>query len=414
MRALILLLLAPMAYAGNDDLEALALADAAPSQAQRTSDWQVYAESALGNARSRDGMTPTSSQRLSLDLRVDKTLTPGWRAVVADRLDATWAGDLASEGHVNTLKEAYLSWQVQPTLALDAGRINPRSGVASGYNPTDFFRDGTVRSVVSSAPSSLRENRLGTGMLRMQQLWDGGAVTAIYAPKLGDAPSASPFAVDFGASNPRARWQLSASQQLSDNINPQLLLYGEQGKALQFGLNLSLLASEALVTYIEYSGGRMPAASSSLFPASADDSKYRSRLASGLSYTFPSKLTLTLEYQYDGSALDASAWQALGNGPAQRYGQYRSQIQRHQDLPTREAAFALASWTDMGISHLDLTAFARRDLVDRSSMGWLEARYHFEQMDVAVQWQTYIGTARSNYGAQPQAQAWTALVKYFF
>lgn len=413
MRALFLMLLAPLAYAASsDDLDALSLADAAPAQVQRASDWQIFTEATVGNASRRDGVSPSSSQRLSLDVRLDKTLAPGWRGVMADRLDMTWAGDLASEGHVNTLKEAYLSWQVQPSLALDAGRINTRSGVASGYNPTDAFRDGTVRSVVSSAPSSLRENRLGSGMLRAQQLWDGGALTALLAPKLGDAPSNRPFALDFGASNPRTRWQLGVSQQLSEDINPQLLLYGEQGQSPQLGVNLSLLLNDALVTYVEYAGGNTP---SSLGRSQGiDDSRYRSRLASGLTYTFPSKLTLTLEYQYDGGALDADGWQALRNGSPQRYGQYRGVVQSRQDLLTREATFAYASWSDLGISHFDLTGFVRRDLIDRSSMLWLEGRYHFDQVDVALQWQRNIGSARSNYGAMPQAQSWQALIKYFF
>ena len=61
------------------------------------------------------------------------------------------------QGHVDT---------VATCIEVLTGRINVRNGAALGYNPTDFFRSGALRSVVSIDPNSLRENRLGTVMLR--------------------------------------------------------------------------------------------------------------------------------------------------------------------------------------------------------------------------------------------------------
>jgi hypothetical protein len=119
-------------------------------------------------------MLATTAPRIGLARRGGGA--PGYR--LADRFDT------AQE--IGTLKEAYVSWQPHSSLLLDAGRINGRQGVAFGYNPTDFFRSDAIRSVVSIDPNSLRDNRLGTVMLRGQQLWDSGALSVVYAPRLTD------------------------------------------------------------------------------------------------------------------------------------------------------------------------------------------------------------------------------------
>ncbi|MBM5575345.1 hypothetical protein [Deefgea sp. CFH1-16] len=63
---------------------------------------------------------------------------------------------------------------------------------------------------------------------------------------------------------------------------------------------------------------------------------------------------------------------------------------------------------------MDLNWMLRRDLVDQSWQSWLEARYHFEHMDWALQWQYQNGAPGSQYGALPQRHSLQAVVKYFF
>ena len=72
----------------------------------------------------------------------------------ADRLDMNRMDGISGNRDINTLKEAYLSWQAQPDRVADLGRINARNGVALGYNPTDYFRAGALRSTVSIDPAS--------------------------------------------------------------------------------------------------------------------------------------------------------------------------------------------------------------------------------------------------------------------
>lgn len=396
-----------------DDADALSLADSTPSSVKAASDWQWYAETALGQSTLRNGSAATSNQRLSLDMQFDKSFAPGWRAVLADRWDVTWPAQGSDQRGINTLKEAYLSWQLQEDRIVDLGRINARHGVATGYNPTDFLRSGAIRSLVSVDPGSLKKNRMGSVMLRGQTLWRGGSLTALYSPKLADQPNAAAFSADLGATNSQHRWLLSISQRLTENINPQWLVYGGANQPSQLGFNLTTLVGDAGVAFVEGSAGRSRTQRSEALQM-ADDESLRKRLAAGLTYTTQHKLSLTLEYDYNGAALDEEDWKALMRGSALAYGQYRQWVQYRQEMPTRQAAFLYALWQDAMVHRLDLSAMLRFNVADRSRLSWLEARYHWDRSDMALQWQVNSGDAGSEYGAAPQQRAWQALVRYYF
>jgi len=394
---LLLLLLASAAQA--DELDALSLADRPAAAPEPLCDWRGFAEAAGASG---------GQPRPSLDVSFDRRFAPGWRAVLADRLDINWPG----ERKINTLKEAYLAWQPSQNQLLDAGRINARFGVASGYNPSDFLRGDAVRSVVSPTPGSLRENRLGVALFRGQTLWDGGSLTAIVAPRLAEQPSNAPFSPDWGASNRSSRWLLAASQQLVPGFSPQWLLFGGERQSPQLGLNASALLNDATLAYVEWSGGH----SASLLDQAQGAARqaFHSRLASGLSYTTANKLSVTAEYHYNGAAPDAAGWNALRAGPPGDYWRYRAWVSRQQDPATRHALFWMAQWQDAGLPHLDLTALHKHDWIDHTHMSWLEARYHWSRAELALQWQRNQGSAGSVYGALAPRQQWQTLLRYYF
>jgi hypothetical protein len=396
-----------------DDVDALMLADSAPETVATRRDWQAYAEVAFGESIARVGGAVSPNQRLSFDLQLDKSLAPGWRAVLADRWDVTWPAQGRDSSGINTLKEAYLSWQVQDERLLDLGRINARYGVATGYNPTDFLRSGALRSLVSVDPGSLKKNRMGSVMLRGQTLWSGGSFTALYSPKLEDQPSSSAFSADLGATNKQQRWLLALSQQWTDKLNPQWLLVGGAGQSAQLDLNLSTLVGDAAVVFLEWSGGR----SRSLWAQALNTSQaeaFHNRLATGVNYTTANKLTLTLEYDYNGAALQDDAWNSLARGPMLAYQRYRQWTRDNQDMPSQQAVFGYAAWQDALLNHLDLNAMLRVNLADQSRLSWLEARYHFQRADLALQWQVNSGKPGSEYGADPQQRAWQMLWRGYF
>ncbi|MGL6047789.1 MAG: hypothetical protein ACRC02_15175 [Vogesella sp.] len=229
----------------NAELDALALADSAVSQPQ--ADTPLHGQLQLSRWQGGHWQGFAS-------VRLDSVLQPGLRAVLADRLDfRPLAGGPAQ---VNSLQEAYLSWQPSPGQALDVGRINPRSGVALGFNPIDVWRDSGLRAATSADPTSARDNRLGVVMLRAQHLYDGGSVGVLLAPALASAANPAPWSPDWGSSNRRERWQLQASTTGSGSLRMQYLLAGGAGEALQPGVAASLLWGDATTLYGEASASR--------------------------------------------------------------------------------------------------------------------------------------------------------------
>ncbi len=413
---LLLLLLACAALASTaraDDMDALALADSAAAEVKLASDWRWFAETAYGQSKARSGGAISAAERGSLDLQLDRSFAPGWRAIVADRVDLYWPPQVADQRAVNTLKEAYLSWQMDGSSIVDLGRVNARYGVATGYNPTDFFRAGAVRSLVSVDPASLKANRQGSMMLRGQTLWNGGSLTALVSPKLAERPRSEGWNLNWGATNGQNRWLLAASQKLTQDLNPQWIVSGGEGQLPQWGFNLTTLVGDASVAYVEWSGGRGRA---QLLQAlqSSGEAGFHSRVATGLNYTTEYKLSFTLEYNYNGAALDQTGWNALMRGSPRVYGAYRAWTQRVQDLPTQQSIFMYSGWQDALINHLDLSALARIDIADHSRLSWLEARYHWERSELALQWQVNSGAPASDYGAATQRRAWQALLRHYF
>lgn len=414
--ALALLCLACRTHAGEDDLSALDLADSVPASVAQGSEWRAFAEASGGQVRSRGDGALHYARRLSLDLRYDHALDADWRLLFADRLDANWPAQVADENAINTLKEAYLSWRAQPDLLLDLGRINVRHGVAMGYNPTDYFRAGAVRSVVSIEPASLKENRQGSFMGRAQWLWDRGSITLLSAPKLETTADKHGFNPNWGGTNNQNRWLLVASPRLGDNINPQLLLYREAGRPVQLGVNLTALLDDATVAFLEWSGGRgdslLTQALRQAGVALPERNVFRNRIATGATHTTADKLSLTAELEYSGAALKDGEWQALGKAiPA--YWQYRGWLQGAQEMPTRKAVFVHGGWRDALVTHLDLNAMVRRNGADGSSLTWIEARYHWNRSEIAVQWQIDAGSPGSEFGAVSQRRAWQLQLRQY-
>ena len=412
------------ARADDQDASALALADMAPAATERGGDWRSLVEGAYGSAGQGAGSPARYAHRLSLDVRYDHSLSSDWRVILADRLDVSRPAQTAGQNSINTLKEAYLSWRMPANSTssmnsiLDFGRINVRYGVATGYSPTDYFRVGALRSVVSINPASLKENRQGSVMWRGQWLWDRGSLTALHSPRLNDRASRNAFNPDWDATNNQQRWLIALSQKISDNIAPQLLIYREEDRPAQLGLNLTGVVDAATVAYLEWSGGRSPSLLTQALRQTAiarpDDSAFRSRLSTGLVYTTSNRISLTAELEYNGGGLDRAGWDGLRRGSPVAYAQYRNWLQVLQEPPTRRLVFLNCTWQDALIDRLDLSAMLSSDLVDSSRRSWLEARYRDGGAEYALQWQRGSGQSLSNYGAASQTNGWQVLLRYYF
>jgi hypothetical protein len=395
----------------DPDLDALALPGAAPAATQKPRGWQLGVEGALEQYSDRYTARDRTGERLTFDLQVDQPLAPGLRGVFSDQLDTRWDG---GRGTVNTLREAYLSWQPSADGVLDVGRINARYGVAYGYNPTDFLRPSAVRSVTSIDPITLKKNRMGAVMLRGQTLWNGGSLTALFAPELKTELSDAPFSADLGATNNHNRALVAYSQQFSEHLTPQFLLFAETDRAPQVGVNLTYLLGDATVAHFEWAGGNS-AAQQDLAMGNDSGRSFHARYATGLTYATIWRLSLTAEYQYNGAAPDQAVWRALPSQNPLSYLRYRQWLSDSQDLATRQSIFLYAGWEDALVNHLDLSAMVRRNIDDHSRLSWIEARYHWDKTDLALQWQHNHGAGfGTEFGAVPKSHSIQALVRYFF
>lgn len=371
VRALLLALLAAAAaLAHADDDAALELADQAVAPPQVAREWRAYAELARSAGAARDSPELPES-RLALEWRLERSVAASWRLVWGSHLDLRSRPPAGMDHAIHTLEELYLSAAPAPGLVLDLGRVNLRSGVALGYNPSDFFRAGALRSYIATDPASLRENRQGSVMLRLQRFWDGGSLALAWSPRLQDRkPGAGGWDPDCGATNARHRLWLAASQRLSERFSPQWLAMFEQGRPPGLGLNLSGLLGPATVAYLEWTGSRR----APLLDAAAGEA-WRSQWTAGLTHTLPNRLVLSAEWQHNGRGLDADAWRALRLGSVQVYAAARRLALDAQDPPTREALFLRADWNDALGGRLDLAAMWQLDATDHSRRLWLQARH---------------------------------------
>ena len=399
------------------DAEADALnlesAPAAPKTAI-AKDTNIFVEGALGNSSQRYQLRSRDLGRVSFDFSHSARLSPGLRAVFSDRVDNIHPTDGGADATVNSLREAYLSWQPEGgNTVVEFGRINLRYGPAYGYNPSDFFRDGSLRTLTTANPFALRENRLGTVMLRGQRLWTDGSLSVAYSPKLASRPSADGWSLDLGATNNRDRALVALGTQFSQRVSTQLLVYKEDGLSPTLGASLTALLSDAATAQLEWSRGREPDLLSRVLAAPGATST-RNRFAGGVTYTTLGKLSVTAEYQYNGFALSQSSWANLGaTAPATQVA-YLLEAQRLQELVPRQAYLIYVTQKSLGLKDLDLTAFLRINANDHSRLAWVELRHHWPSFDLAFQLQQNIGRITSEYGIQPDRRVLQVLGTYYF
>ena len=407
-------LLPGLASAADDDA-ALGLTSAPVEATPATpSATRWFIEAATGRTSGRNGSPSRTLSRASLDVLTSTTFGTGWRAVLSDRLDHQTPAEPGRDATLNSLREAYLGWSAEGGASgVEFGRINLRHGPAYGYNPTDFFRDGSLRTVTSVNPFSQRETRMGTFALRGQRLWTGGSAALTLSPKLADAPSGRAFDLDFGATNNRNRGLLTLSQQWGERVNTQLLLYKDAGLDVQPGASATALLSDSIVGHAEWSQAREPSLSDRAWGIPGHQ-RSGQRVTLGATWTTPSKLSLTVERQHNGLALSNTDWNAVAAINPALLGAYLLTAERRQDLASRDAWMLFATQPDLFIKHLDLTFLLRLNDADHSRLTYLELRHHWPQVDLALQLQFNDGRTLSQYGLYPDRSVVQAMVSYHF
>src|SRR5262252_5780773 len=428
----------------NDDLDKIpnpqSSADAKVAQS-RSGNQRLYVENAFTGSTGRSTLlvpVPQSTasawqDRVFVDVRREWHAGRRLTLTFSDRLNVRAENDLAfptQQNVINDWREGFFSWEIFDRTYIDAGRINLKSGAALGFNPTDFFKTRAVVEPLSSDPSVLREDRLGTLMLRGQRIWAGGAMTVAFAPAVSQTspiysgtnlPSVGP---SFDRTNARTRLLLKGSINVAADFSPELLVYRE-GDRIRFGLNFTRGIGQNVVAYAEWSGGAEPnviddaladGRDTHVLPVGApsvlaDDSapRFRQDLSVGGSFSTSRKLTLNVEYHFHQAGFDRRDWERwfnVGEGATsaslapRELWFIRSYALDRQDPLTRHSLFVRADWVDAFIRHLELTGFVNMDAYDRSSLVQLAADY-FEssKWTVGVQASVNLGGAGSDFGS---------------
>lgn len=352
--------------------------------------------------------------RAALDLRWSGLLGSGWRFGLSNRIDDIHPVQPGQRSTRNSLREAFVAWQSDAT-SVEAGRVNLRHGPGYGYNPTDYFRRGATRTIVSADPLALRENRLGTFMLRGSQLLSAGSVAIAWAPKLtSDGPSDRTVSLDLGATNNRQRVLLTASGRASERWSGEVLALAEDGGRGRLGASFTGLATDWLVLHGELSHGKAPDLLAVGLGQATPSLRRVEQAVLGATVTLPGGLAITAETAYNGGGLDRAGWQQLfAQGPVAPARLFAA-TQPDQELAARRSWLLYATQKNVVIKQLDVTGFVRHNPIDSSSLAWAELRYHWPRLDTALQWQRSRGGLATEYGALPYRQVWQVVGTLYF
>ena len=430
---------------------------AAPSGGSRLGKLQrtLYLESATEVEQLRSSLDvpspspapPTIEQRLFADLVLHWIPTRDLTFHLSARGGFRIGEGIPFPTHENIradFRELFASWKPFEGAYLDGGRINLKSGVAIGYNPTDFFKTRAVVEPLSIDPAVLREDRLGTLMLRGQFVWGHGSVTAAFAPRVASPPplytNTTLPALDpmFGRTNGHHRFLLKGNVDLIEDFSPEALFYEEDG-AVRLGINVAQGLGKKIVAYAEWAGGSQPgiaqaalsfgtstgslstAAAGNLATSSA--THFQQDASVGLSYANESKMTFWLEYhlhQAGFSRADWRSWFEQGTGP---HGQLLSPLlwfergyAQEQQVPmSKHSLFLRADWTDAFIFNLELTAFANVDLYDGSTLAQVTASYAVTNLwTVSLLSAANLGSRRSEFGSLPSYFSALFAIRHYF
>jgi hypothetical protein len=385
---------------------------------------------------------PTIGERLFADERLEYSPVHGLRLVLGGRAELRAADDLPFPTHENVrvdFRELYASWHPLAGLYLDAGRVNVRSGVAIGYNPTDFFKTRAVVEPLSLDPAVLREDRLGAVLARAQYVWSKGSLSATFAPKLESPsalydtarlPSIDPM---LDRTNAHNRLLVKGNLDVVSGFSPELLLYVEDG-AVRAGANVAQTVGKSVVAYAEWSAGQrqsllaealaygtqtgtLPAALSYVLPSGGSTSLQQSASA-GLSYASASKMTFWLEYhlfQPGFSRADWQTWFDRGAALPAPLWYARAYAVDQQEPVSKHSLFFRADWQDAWVLNLELSAFANVDLYDGSALAQVTAAYALsDHWSFSLIGAVNAGGRRTDFGSLPQVASALATVRLYY
>ena len=337
------------------------------------------------------------------------------------------------------VQELALTYSLGAQTSLQIGRINIRNGVASGFNPTDWFRDNSLVLTGSAAAADRRNERLGVLALTATTTLGQTLVQAGYRPEI-KASSGSiwsdrdNYGLSLDRTNASEAFFIKATPNIGDNLSltaNALMLDGDPG----VGFELSGTIGDNLVLYSEVMAQRRLSLAAEALAGGegstalraglgADESrKWHVQSALGLNWALPQNLvgmrdiSLTFEHHLNTGGLSGNEIDTLATASGADLaatGLLYGLANRRQAPLARQQLFTRIAWNDIwGDSDLAMLAYYVPE--DSSGLGQISLDVPIGQNATlnlrAVQ---SFGDTQSIYGANPTKRSVQAAMIWRF
>lgn len=378
-------------------------------------DGKTYLEFATNLSRKRVGGSDPSGNA-ALDANLSKKIGNGLRVAVNGRLDLDLSPG-AGISHSNlglTLREVLFSGNMEG-WSVDLGRMLVRDGVALGFNPTDFFRTGSLLVRRTEDLARLRESRLGVVGARLAHQSALGQLSFLAAPGLTSPTVPAWYSPRWGATNDNEnQYYFKYTPPTWNGLYTNLVLHRIAGGTTSVGLNASNNIGQSIVSYLEFAATRETSITDVAL-ANTTNGKRRLKLAWGGSYTTETGQTFTAEYNFNGGGMRRAEWDGVWQGLAGAdLGAALGEAGRRLDPATRHSLLVLVAWERFSTRDDDLSCLLKGSLVDRSGIGFCEWVLRKPHSEFAISASRYFGSERSESGSGGKFWVIGAKARFFF
>ena len=291
------------------------------------------------------------------------------------------------------VQELVLTFALGDLTSLRLGRINLRNGGATGFNPTDWFRDNSLVLGGSAAAADRRNERLGVVAITGITTFGQTLVQTGFRPKIkadSDSIWAAKDMIGLGLdrTNSTEAAFVKITPDFGSNLSVTanaLLLDGEQG----FGVEVSGTLGDNLVLYAEAMDQRRQSLAAEALAGGKGSTSFRAGLDAktgterygqstiGLNWVLPWKwigardISLTFEHHFNGAGLSSAQIETLATASGSdgaAAGALYQLANRRQDPLARQQLFARLVWNDIW-NDTDLSLLAYYVPADYSGLG---------------------------------------------
>lgn len=314
------------------------------------------------------------------------------------------------------VQELYVSYPMTEQSNIAIGRINLKSGVASGFNPTDWFKKDSLANIDSFDPADRREDRLGIVVLQGNYFFDGGLWQIGYRPKLVNSTnknwqgSADVIGLSLNRTNNNDAFFIKFTPTIWDNLSLTSSLYYEKQR-YGAALEASFALQDDFVIYTEwFLQKRQTLLNEIRLNHNNDKLGFYNQLVVGSNIGLPSWLvqhhdiSLFLEYHYNEAGLKTkslSSWQKMYNNEPIVFYNVLQLSNTNQEPLSAHQLFARFNWKNI-IESCDLSLISAISPQDES--GFMQGSWKMSLTDttqIELQLYRFWGGNASVYGVIP-------------